>query len=72
MISFTTVPNLTYAIGDVHARADLLHELLLAISEDSGGEAYRIVFLGDIIDRGQPFVKESHASVGNGSLTPLS
>lgn len=44
----------TFAIGDVHGRADLLEEMLLGIGQKSVRErfAYRIVFLGDIIDRG--------------------
>lgn len=44
----------TFAIGDVHGRADLLRGLLDGISERAAraGYAYRIVFLGDIIDRG--------------------
>lgn len=43
-----------YAIGDVHGRADLLLPLLGAIERHakSRGHHYRIVFLGDIIDRG--------------------
>jgi diadenosine tetraphosphatase ApaH/serine/threonine PP2A family protein phosphatase len=44
--------TLTYAIGDVHGRRDLLAALLSAISKDSGSQKHRIVFLGDIIDRG--------------------
>jgi len=43
---------LTYAIGDVHGRRDLLAALLIAIGEDIGASTARIVFLGDIIDRG--------------------
>ena len=43
---------LTYAIGDVHGRRDLLEALLAVIRADSGDRAYRIVFLGDLIDRG--------------------
>ncbi|OAP48443.1 metallophosphoesterase [Sinorhizobium saheli] len=44
----------TFAIGDVHGRADLLRSLLDGISDRAGriGCAHRIVFLGDIIDRG--------------------
>ncbi|MBX5132652.1 serine/threonine protein phosphatase [Rhizobium lentis] len=44
----------TFAIGDIHGRADLLRGLLDGILERSAriGYAYRIVFLGDIIDRG--------------------
>ena len=43
---------LTYAIGDVHGRRDLLQALLQAIRTDSAGREARIIFLGDIIDRG--------------------
>lgn len=44
----------TFAIGDIHGRADLLGPLLTAITEHSlaKGWAFRVVFLGDIIDRG--------------------
>lgn len=41
----------TYAIGDVHGRADLLGALLSNI-ETAREPDSRIVFLGDIIDRG--------------------
>lgn len=45
-----------YAIGDVHGRLDLLVALLEQIRLDSagrgGGAATRLVFLGDLIDRG--------------------
>ncbi|MGJ8570858.1 MAG: metallophosphoesterase family protein [Hoeflea sp.] len=44
--------TLTYAIGDVHGRRDLLAALLNAIGKDIGSIEARIVFLGDIIDRG--------------------
>jgi serine/threonine protein phosphatase 1 len=44
--------SLTYAIGDVHGRRDLLEALLAAIDDESGDSNDRIVFLGDIIDRG--------------------
>ncbi|WP_052182816.1 metallophosphoesterase [Rhizobium sp. YS-1r] len=44
----------TFAIGDVHGRADLLRALLDGISKQAEclGIVYRIVFLGDIVDRG--------------------
>ncbi|WP_370321696.1 metallophosphoesterase [Oricola sp.] len=47
------MPHL-YAIGDIHGRRDLLDPLLDAIVCDAGehGDAPRIVFLGDIVDRG--------------------
>lgn len=41
-----------YAIGDIHGRHDLLCQLLEMIADDAGGEQYRLVFLGDYIDRG--------------------
>lgn len=45
---------LLYAIGDIHGRCDLLEPLLTAIDADaaSRGTTARIVFLGDVIDRG--------------------
>jgi serine/threonine protein phosphatase 1 len=43
---------LTYAIGDVHGRHDLLEALLAAIRSDATGRDARIIFLGDLIDRG--------------------
>ena len=44
----------TFAIGDVHGRADFLEELLHEIARKTQRltETYRVVFLGDIIDRG--------------------
>lgn len=49
-----TTNTATYAIGDVHGRADLLNELLSAINKDSTDNHWtpRIIFLGDIIDHG--------------------
>lgn len=49
--------NLTYAIGDIHGRDDLLRPLLAAINEDAADYARRFIFLGDIVDRG-PASKE--------------
>ena len=43
---------LIYAIGDVHGRHDLLQALLGAIRSDAAGRQARIVFLGDLVDRG--------------------
>jgi serine/threonine protein phosphatase 1 len=45
-------PDLTYAIGDIHGCHDLLLTLLGGIEEHAGGRSYRLVFLGDYIDRG--------------------
>lgn len=44
-----------YAIGDVHGRNDLLHDLLLKIEADNlarGAADTHIIFLGDLMDRG--------------------
>jgi serine/threonine protein phosphatase 1 len=44
-----------YAIGDIHGRLDLLDTLLETIEEDDarrGPAQSRIIFLGDLIDRG--------------------
>ncbi len=43
-----------YAIGDVHGEIDKLDRLLDFIREDAGrrAAAYKIIFLGDLIDRG--------------------
>lgn len=46
----------TYAIGDVHGRDDLLGRLLDAIGEDAearGFDDWRIVMMGDYVDRGE-------------------
>lgn len=47
----------TYAIGDVHGRDDLLSRLLDAIRDDAAaqghGGAWRLVMMGDYIDRGE-------------------
>lgn len=42
----------TYAIGDVHGRDDLLGDLLDEIGRRSDEELPRLIFLGDIVDRG--------------------
>ncbi len=46
----------TYAIGDVHGRLDLLHELSEMIEDDVAARPparpVRLIFLGDLIDRG--------------------
>lgn len=48
------MPHTTYAIGDVHGRTDLLESLLAAIAgdADASGVEPRVLFLGDIVDRG--------------------
>lgn len=44
--------GLTYAIGDVHGRADLLDALLDRIEAHREGRPRQLVFLGDYVDRG--------------------
>lgn len=48
------VDRLTYAIGDIHGRADLFSKMIDMIREDSYAyqEKPRVVLLGDYIDRG--------------------
>lgn len=49
------IDQLTYAVGDVHGRADLLDGLINRIGEDAhldGVPTPRVVFLGDYVDRG--------------------
>jgi len=42
----------TYAVGDVHGRLDLLRGAVEAISAHVGDLPFRVVFLGDYVDRG--------------------
>ncbi len=46
--------QIVYAIGDVHGRLDCLEDLLARIDADPerGDRRVRLVFLGDLIDRG--------------------
>ncbi len=44
--------RLTYVIGDIHGRLDLLDEALMAIETHGGGHHHEIIALGDYIDRG--------------------
>lgn len=41
-----------YAIGDIHGRLDLLERLLEKVRVDAASAEYRLIFLGDYIDRG--------------------
>ncbi len=45
-------PDLTYAIGDIHGCHELLMALLQGIEEHAAGQTYRLVLLGDYVDRG--------------------
>lgn len=54
-LSRLEIDQTTYAIGDVHGRADLLDELIDKIrfdATDAAEGSVRTVFLGDYIDRG--------------------
>lgn len=44
--------GLTYAIGDIHGRHDLLQDILHQIRDHAAGRPHKLVFLGDYIDRG--------------------
>lgn len=47
----TALPGPVYAVGDIHGRDDLLEAMLAAIEADAGASP-RVIFLGDVIDRG--------------------
>jgi serine/threonine protein phosphatase 1 len=42
----------TYAVGDIHGRLDLLRSAVESIVAHAAGRRFRIVFLGDYVDRG--------------------
>lgn len=44
--------SLTYAIGDIHGRLDLLGAALAAIKAHAGAAKHRVICLGDLVDRG--------------------
>jgi serine/threonine protein phosphatase 1 len=48
------ISHLTYAIGDVHGRSDLLEALLdfIQLDADKRRQEPKVIFLGDIVDRG--------------------
>jgi len=52
----TAAGERVYAVGDVHGRLDLLRRLTRTLEADAAGETARdrtrIVFLGDLVDRG--------------------
>ena len=42
----------TYAIGDVHGRLDLVQRAVATIGEHVGDGPFKVIFLGDYVDRG--------------------
>lgn len=44
--------SLTYAIADLHGRFDLLERAFGAIAKHAGSEPFKIVTMGDYVDRG--------------------
>jgi serine/threonine protein phosphatase 1 len=44
--------RLTYAIGDIHGRLDLLRAAVAAITEHARGRVHEVICLGDYVDRG--------------------
>ncbi|WP_158914554.1 metallophosphoesterase family protein [Caulobacter sp. S45] len=48
----TVRPTLTYVVGDIHGRYDLLCQAVERINQHAGGRSGRVVFLGDYVDRG--------------------
>ena len=59
--------SLTYAVGDIHGRYDLLKEVLAKISADAGARAQGrrpvLIFCGDYVDRGPDSAKVLEALV---------
>lgn len=54
-LSGVWVDRPTYAVGDIHGRADLLDRMIGLIGQDAaarGNPVPRIIFMGDYIDRG--------------------
>ncbi len=47
-----TPARFTYAVGDLHGRLDLLKSAVEAIAEHAKKTEFRVVFLGDYVDRG--------------------
>ena len=46
------MPALTYAIGDIHGRLDLLRMAQGAIADHAGAAPHQVICLGDYVDRG--------------------
>lgn len=43
---------LTYAVGDLHGSSSKLIDLIAKCEQDAGDRDYKIIFLGDYVDRG--------------------
>ncbi len=41
-----------YAIGDIHGQFDMLLEIMERIKKDAAGRDHRVIFIGDLCDRG--------------------
>ncbi|QDY69771.1 metallophosphoesterase [Qingshengfaniella alkalisoli] len=52
--------QLTYVIGDIHGRLDLLEKLLPLIDTHAAGREHTRVFVGDYIDRGPDSAQVLH------------
>src|SRR5262249_891489 len=52
IIKDDTLALLPYAIGDVHGCLDELRRLLASIEDDAKTRPYKLVFVGDYIDKG--------------------
>jgi len=66
--------GITYAIGDIHGRLDLLLRAVDAIQADLDGRTGRVICLGDYVDRGpdsQGVVRFLMHSEKHGSVTCL-
>jgi len=46
------MPGLTYAIGDIHGRLDLLRAAVAAIAAHARNGSHQVICLGDYVDRG--------------------
>jgi serine/threonine protein phosphatase 1 len=65
-----SLPMLTYAIGDIHGRHDLLGLLLDRIRQHSGRDPHRLVFVGDYIDRGPDSAAVVETVIGLQTASP--
>lgn len=64
MAADTAPSSLTYAIGDLHGRHDLLMACMNAIAAYAPGTAMKAIFLGDYVDRGPDSNKVIESLIG--------